>query len=140
MVRYIGYKPAETIQTNSWEKNEKHIGTLSYASPDGILHRIALRGTSEDYMDRFALGFATISFEISGKNQVSSGPYVADNIGWARLGLEGAISATDKKQFSDFRVRLKFHDYSIEIPIMEDDFVIDPNTFKGFEILRVGPK
>jgi hypothetical protein len=140
MVRYIGYKPAETIRTNSWEKDERHIGTLSYASPDGFLHRIAFRGTSEDYMDRFALGFATISFEIGGKNQVSSGPYMADNIEWARLRLEGGISTTDTKQFTDFCIRLKFYKYSIEIPIVEDDFVIDPNTFKGFEIIRIGPK
>jgi hypothetical protein len=139
-VRYIGYKPAETIQTNSWEKDERHIGTLSYASPNGILRRIAFRGTSEDYMDKFGLGFATISFEIGGKNQVSSGPYISDNIEWARLRLEGAISSSDTKQITDFRVRLKFFDCSIEIPIVEDDFAIDPNTFMGFEIIRVGPK
>jgi hypothetical protein len=139
MARYIGYKPAETINTNSWEKDDRYIGTQTYASPDGILHRIAFRGISEDYMDEFGLGFADISLEIGGRNQVSTGPYMGDGIK-ERLCLERANSSTDARQFTDFRIRLKFFDTSIVIPIVDDDFSIDAQMFKGFEIIRVDPK
>ena len=140
MTRYIGYKPSETISTNTWEKDKRYIGTLTYASPSGILHRIAFRGSSEDYLNKFGLGFADISLEIGGKNQVSTGPYLSGGIIWERLSLEGARSSADTKHFTDFRIRLKFFDTSVVIPIVEDDFYIDPNTFRGFEIIRVGPK
>ena len=138
MTRYIGYKPAETVGTNLWEKHNKHIGTLTYSSPDGILHRIAFRGASGDYENYFGLGFADLSFEAGDKNQAVLGSSMRDLIKGPYLRLEGPRSSTDPKQFTDFRIRLQFPGVSIEIPIIEDDFLIDPSKFKDYEIIRVG--
>lgn len=124
--RYIGYKPAETIQLNPWEKDKKHIGTLTYSSDEGILQRIALRGIKEDFEDKFGLGFAEIALVAYGEEH-------------QRLVLNAPPSSREKKLFTNFKVRLRFSSgNTIEIPIIEDELFIDPGISKDCEILRVG--
>ncbi len=123
--RYIGYKPAETITLNPWEKEKKHIGTLTYSSSDGILHRIALKGIKDDYEDIFGLGFAGIALVANGEEH-------------QRLVLDAPPSSREAKLFTNFKVRLRFYSgYTIEIPIIEDEFIIDPGIYKECEILPV---
>jgi hypothetical protein len=130
LVRYIGYKPGGTIALNSWEKDKKHIGTLTYSSSKGIIRRIAFRGIRDDYMHIFGFGFAKVSLEDDGRGHLYNGQ---------RLVLNVPVSSADEKLFSGFRVRLEFYDgFTIIIPIIEDDFFLETDRFKDYEILRVG--
>jgi hypothetical protein len=123
--RYIGYKPAGAIELNPWEKDERYIGTLTYSSEDGILQRVALIGIGGSYEDKFWLGSADISLVWSGEEL-------------QQLTLFAPLGSRDPKWFTNFSVRLRFGSgCTVEIPVIEDEFFINPDAYKDCEIIRV---
>jgi len=126
--RYIGYKPSETITTNSWEKDKKHIGTLTYSSPDKIIQRIALRmvGDSED---KFGIGFAHISIEPGGKDQ---------KLSKNTLDLWESNSSKDPARLTNFKIKIVFYaGYTIVIPVRKDALFFSKTKFDCYEIIKV---
>lgn len=129
--RYVGYKPSETITTNSWEKDKNHIGTLTYSSPDSILHRIALKMVDDvdASEDNFGLGFASISIESDGKNK---------KLNENKLVLWEANYSEDPKKFENFRIKIVFYaGYTIVVPVREDNFYLEQTRFDDYEIIIV---
>lgn len=141
--RLIGYKPVASKRTNYWENDNHYLGTLTYSSPNEILHRIIIRGTTADYEDKFGYyGLADISFEAGVKNiEILDKGYYNNDLIYPIFRILGPFNATNPRNFSNFRIKLLFHSgIMIEIPVVQDDFVIDPTTFKDFEIIKVGTK
>ena len=125
--RFIGYKPSETIVLNAWEKHKRHIGTLTYASPDGILHRIAIRGIGK-FEDKFTMGLAKIQIRRGLPKQEMNGN---------TLQLWDVDASKDAQQIGGFTVILKYAGALVEVPVQNDDFAIGSSKFASHEIIRL---
>jgi len=126
--RYVGYKPSETITTNSWENDKNHIGTLTYSSPDGILQRIAIRmiGDSEH---KFGIGFASIAIVPGDGDRKLNGN---------NLILWEANNSEDPRKFTNIQIKIVFHQgFTIMVPVQEDGFHFDRTEFDGYEIVSI---
>ena len=126
--RFIGYKPAESQETNAWEKHKRHIGTLTYASPDGILHRIALREI-DDTGAKYEGGIAKIQIKRGHPKQEMNGD---------TLRLWNADGSKDARSLGQFSVVLTFSGATIEIPLRADDFATPAFKSVDCEIVRLG--
>lgn len=127
--RFIGYKPSETIRNNDWEQHKLHIGTLTYASPDDILHRIAIRGTGKVVSDKFEMGIAKILIRRSLPKQEMAGD---------TLSLWDVDGSRDPKQLGGFSVILKYAGSTIELPVREDDLALPSDRHADYELIRIG--
>jgi hypothetical protein len=125
--RFIGYKPSETIQLNPWEKHKHHIGTLTYASPNGILHRIVIRG----------IGKVDSKFEMGAARLLVKRGHPKQEMGDNTLRLWQADGAKDPQQIGGFTIVLKYQGTTIELPVEGDDFAIRQSKFTDHEIIRM---
>lgn len=120
--RYIGYKSVNAGRLNPWEEDMKYIGTLTYSTDENILQRIVLRSFHEDYEETFGFGQADISFVENGREMK-----------WARVGSK------DGKTFSSL-IRMRFTSgYVVDIPIVNDELLIEPGRYREFEMIKVWP-
>ncbi|MEA5098660.1 MAG: hypothetical protein VB032_09015 [Burkholderiaceae bacterium] len=126
--RFIGYKPSTAAgPANSWERHKRHVGTLTYASPDGILQRVAVR----------ALGKANDAFEMgAAKLKIKRGlPKQEMNINTLMLwDIDGSRVAS---QIGGFAIVLEFDGQTLAIPVREDGLDLGPGKFAAHELVRM---
>jgi hypothetical protein len=131
--RLIGYKSGNTIKHHTWEENKKHIGTLTYSSPEGILHQIAFRGLEGNkFKNQFDWGdFVNIEFySISDKDKLNPG---SDN----DLEIRSSNFLEDPKVITNFQIKLNFREVTLFIPIKDDNFYLKETRFPTYEIIVI---
>lgn len=131
--RLIGYKSGNTIRYHTWEENKNHIDTLTYSSPEGILHQIAFRGLEgKNHKNQFDWeGVVNIEFySISNKDKLNPG---SDNY----LEIWSSNFSEDPKVITNFQIKLNFRDVTAFIPIKDDNFYLKETKHPTYEIIVI---
>ncbi len=124
MIRLVGYQGYP----------EHGSGELYYCSADSIIHSLKIdhidNTSNQGFDSRLGLGYASISFTDfdTGQNRL-----LTEN----ELVLWKANMSMDPSKFSNFSIRVEFHQDTLVIPVEKGDFKIDNLEKSGFKVERI---